>query len=663
MENKSIELLAPAGDMDALKAAIANGAGAIYLGLDAFNARIRAKNFTRENLGEAITLAHAHGVKVFVTLNTEIYDREISALLDTVSFLWMSGVDALIVADFGITSLLRERFPDFEIHASTQSSAHNLDGVELLNSTLGFSRVVVARELDKENIEYITKNAPCEIEVFIHGAHCMSVSGQCLMSYAMGGRSGNRGECAQPCRLPYKICGKSGYHLSLKDMSLSSHITELLESGVASLKVEGRMKGASYVGGTIGILSALLREKRNATGKERQRLEALFSRQGFSDGYFTGRIDKSMLGIRTEENKASTEQVSEKEAAPLQKVPVDLFAEFIIGQRAKLTIVRKDKSATVYGDIVEEAINAPISREDIAKSLSKLGQTPYTASEIHIEKSESVMVRVSSLNALRRSAVLALDAAMRKEIKTEYKQRSRGFSLPRRKTAVFFNPYAIPKNSGYFDVIFVPLWEYKRDTVANGIYMPPVIFDSEWEQVESALNEAYKNGVRYALVSNIGQVSRLKKMGFDITADFRFNVFNAPCVDYLMGLGFNGVILSPELTLPQINDLKGASVIVYGKIPVMTTHKCVLKDTVGCDRCRGYLEDRQGAKFFTLGLKDGHRNIIFNSVPVYMADRSEQISSNNPHFIFTDESEAEAYTVIEAYKRGSAPDFNVKRIK
>ena len=231
MENKKIpQILAPCGDMDALKSAVSNGADAIYLGLDLFNARIRAKNFTFENIEEAIRIAHANGVKVYVTLNIAIYDREIKEALEYVDKLYLSGADALIVSDLGIASLIRKYYLDFEIHASTQCTAHNLDGVNFLYEKMGASQVVLARELPKKEIEYVTNNTQAKTEIFVHGAHCMSVSGQCLMSYAMGGRSGNRGECAQPCRLPYKICGKNSYPLSLKDMSLNSHITEIILS-------------------------------------------------------------------------------------------------------------------------------------------------------------------------------------------------------------------------------------------------------------------------------------------------------------------------------------------------------------------------------------------------------------------------------------------------
>lgn len=660
-KEKLPELLAPCGDKDALISAIAGGADAVYLGLDIFNARIRAKNFTLDSLEEAVSLAHAHNVKVYVTLNTELYDRELSQMLDYVDKMWTSGVDALIVADFGAASLIRKFYPDFEIHGSTQCTAHNLDGVSFLYEKLGFLRVVLARELSKENISYISKNANAETEIFVHGAHCMSVSGGCLMSYAMGGRSGNRGECAQPCRLPYTIGSNNGYHLSLKDMSLSSHIEEIIESGTSSLKIEGRMKSADYVFGTVSIWRRMLNERRSATSKEKSRLEALFSRQGFTDGYFTSNITSKMLGVRSEQNKSETKSL-DSNVIELKKPKLSVFGRFILGEKANVTVKIGDREATAYGDIVESAINAPTSYEDIKKNLSKFGSTPYVADKIEIEKSDNIMVRVSTINGLRRSAYEMATGSVRESREHFYKSEKKDYKLPKIKTALFLRAEQIPENKDYFDIIYLPLEKYKSGAGANGVMLPPVVFDNEWEEIDLLLDKAKSDGIKYALVSNIGQIERVKSKGFKLMADFRFNVFNAPCVQLLMESDIENVILSPELTLPQANDLKGVSLIAYGKIPVMTTHKCVLRDTVGCEKCRGYLKDRQNAKFYVEGAY-GHRNIMYNSVPIYMADKLSQIKDHSLHFIFSDESREECYKIVESYKRGLEPSFPHKRIK
>ena len=658
MRNKKVELLAPAGDYDALVGAIYAGCDAVYFGTDIFNARIRAKNFTLEDAKAAIGLAHAHGVKVYITLNTCLYEKELGTMLEYVCKLHNMGADAFIVADYGVASLIRKHYPEIELHASTQCTAHNLDGVELLYKELGFKRVVVARELDKKNIEYISKNTDAEIEMFVHGAHCMSVSGQCLMSYALGGRSGNRGECAQPCRLPYKICGKNGYHLSLKDMSLSSHIPEIFSLGVDSLKIEGRMKGDDYVSGVVSIWRKLVDEKRNATKSEISTLGGLFSRQGFTDGYFSGNINASMLGVRTEEDKRASGKINQEKTS-LEKPRVDMIAQLYENERAALTIIHGEKTVTCYGDIIEKAINAPSSEADIKKSLSKLGSTPFSLGEITINKSDNIMVRVSTLNNLRREVIEKLLATNTPVIMSEYASPS--IVTPQKiTTALFTSEEQMPSNSDYFDVCFVPVAKYKGK--ANGIQLPPVVFDSEWDDIDGCLKAAKENGAKWALVSNIGQIERVKKHGFLIILDYRFNVFNKPCVEFLMKFGVKNVILSPELSLAQARGFNCYSLVAYGKLPLMTTHKCVIKDTVGCDKCEGYMTDRQGAKFYVLGTY-GHRNIIYNSVPIYMADKSNEISAFSCHFIFSDETKDMCHDVIEAYKSKKAPKGDFRRIK
>lgn len=652
------ELLAPAKDMQALKSAIASGADAVYFGTDLFNARMRANNFNLDEAREAIRLCHAHRVKAFVTLNIAILAREIPQMLEYVGALYESGVDALIVSDIGAMRLIREHFPSLELHASTQASAHNIAGVKALEA-LGCKRVVVARELDKNNIKKICEATDAEIEMFVHGAHCMSVSGQCLMSYAMGGRSGNRGECAQPCRLPYKMGNKVAYPLSLKDMSLCTHINEIIDIGASSLKIEGRMKSADYVGGTVKIWRELLDNRSDADRISVSKLEALFSRQGFTDGYFTSRIDEKMLGVRSEQDKEASRESATAEAV-LDKPCVDMQASFVLGKRASLKVSLGDMSAVAYGDIVESAINAPMSEADIIKSLSKLGSTPLSLGKISIEKSDNIMVRVSALNALRREAIDKLLGTREPKI-ADYVAKKRVFNECGKKSALFSRVEQIPQNADYFDVIFVYANRYKSGLGVNGICLPPVVLDSEWEQLIPVLKMARADGVKYALVSNIGQIELVNELGFEGIADFRFNIFNSEGAMYLREQGFANMILSPELTLPQARDIGGA-LIAYGKFPVMTTHKCVIKNSAGCDKCATYLGDRTGAKMYCEGVF-GHRNIIYNSVPIYMADKLSTIRDFSLHFIFSDEARDECYNVIEAYKKGAQTNDKIRRIR
>lgn len=343
-KKSSVELLAPCGSPDTLDAAIKGGADAIYLGGRILNARMNAKNFTDDDLIKALDKCHINGVKLYVTLNTLVYDKEFNEAVRYTAKLHSSGVDAFIVADVGLAVILKNYIPDIELHASTQMSGHNTNAAFKLNE-LGFTRMVCARELNIADIKQLVNQSPIEIEMFVHGAHCVSVSGQCLLSSFIGGRSGNRGDCAQPCRMKYN----NGYPLSLKDMCLAGHITEILESGVKSLKIEGRMKSPDYVYTVTSTYRKLIDENRNADSNEINKLSKIFSRSGFTDGYFTGRINSSMLGIRTESNKNDTRNIKieynqiNRQSAPIIIEPREInlpetkIKPYTVNGKAKIT--------------------------------------------------------------------------------------------------------------------------------------------------------------------------------------------------------------------------------------------------------------------------------------------------------------------------------------
>ncbi|MBR5295473.1 MAG: U32 family peptidase, partial [Clostridia bacterium] len=334
---KTPELLCPVGGYDTLKAAIFGGADAVYFGTKDFNARMNAKNFTRDEVFSALNLCHENGVRAYVTMNTLLSDRNLPLALETVSFLYEAGCDGLILADVGLSSLIKKHFPKMELHASTQMSGHSLGAAEFLHKN-GFSRMVLAREMDQDNIRYLCEKSPIETELFVHGAICASASGQCLMSSMIGDRSGNRGECAQPCRLPYN----GTYPLSFKDLCLANHIDKLLTFGISSLKIEGRMKSPEYVYTVASTWRRLLDEKRNATKKELDALAGVFSRSGFTDGYFTKDLSPDMLGTRTDKDKLATRQQkitfkpskreSEKIVISREKIPVP---EVVLPQKTK----------------------------------------------------------------------------------------------------------------------------------------------------------------------------------------------------------------------------------------------------------------------------------------------------------------------------------------
>ena len=634
------------------------------------NARMFAGNFAPEALREAVRLAHIHGVKVYLTLNTLVTDRELSAYLDAALDASRAGVDALIVADLGGAALIHRTIPDMELHSSTQMSGHNsLMGAEL--KKLGFSRMVVAREISERDLRQLMEQSPIETELFVHGALCVSHSGQCLFSSVVGGRSGNRGECAQPCRLPYACTGqKRGeqYPLSLKDLSLASRVPTLIELGVASLKIEGRMKSPEYVYDTARIWRRLLDEKRAATPQEIQHMADTFSRNGFTDGYFTDRINGSMLGIRRERDKEQSRQ-TERFSGLQRKVPLSLTCKLVANTPATLSLSVRGKTVTVCGDIPEAALTAPMNEESVLRSLCRFGATPYEVKDAKAEVGAGLMMPVSKLNALRRQAVEALNVAFASPARLERKTeavRPCGIRA-KRNTARFYRAAQITKSArAYFDRCFLPLHHY--EPIADGVILPPVIFDCKHAEIRAELNRARSVGARYAMIGNLAQLSMVREAELIPVGDFRLNVTNAESVARWESLGLEEILLSPELTLPQMRDVGGnTAAIVYGRLPLMTLEKCVIRELADCDACaRGAVKliDRKGIAFPVLREWE-HRNVVYNSLPTSMSDRQEQLSRfsiSNRHFLFSTESPDEVDRVILAYRSNSPLDGLVRRM-
>ncbi len=680
MDKKRPELLSPAGSFDALRAAIDGGADAIYMGSASFNARINAENFDPSSMSDAVKLAHAYGVKLYQTVNTMILDRERDEFLRMAEDSARLGIDAFIVSDLGAASLLHDHLPEMPLHASTQMSIHNSDGARLLEE-YGFTRVVPARELSHEDVCFMAKNTSLEIEMFIHGALCVSHSGQCLFSSLVGGRSGNRGLCAQPCRLPYaceadKVGNK--YPLSLKDLSLAEHIEEIIESGVASLKIEGRMKSPEYVKGVTAVWRELLDDGRSASRADMQRLAEFFSRGGFTDAYYKRAIGHGMLGVRSDEDKQASRTV-ERFNKISRKVPISMSAEIKEGMSAKLTLSLGENTVSVEGAVAEKAINAPLSRENVEKCLKKLGDTPFFAIKTEIMLGENVMMPISALNALRRDGADKLLNCIT-DVKTPRLGKDLHEScvgLPKvRNIGRFYSPNAISDTAnGFFDAILLPLDKYcKCPDKANGFWMPEVTFDHEIKQVCKMLAMAAEHDPELVIISNLGQIETVKGLipKARLIADFRFNIGNKETALFFEKLGFDSYVASPELTLPQLRDLDGAkSAIVYGRVPLMLLEKCVIKELYGdkraCSICvegSAEMKDRRGFIFPIMRTHE-HRNIVFNSMPTYMADRQDtlkQAGITDRHFIFTTEDAKDVDQIIDAYQKQKAPVGDVRRI-
>lgn len=649
------ELLSPAGSEDALLAAVAGGADAVYLGVSegASNARTLAENFTREQLSRLIPLAHAHGVRIYVTLNTLTYGRELSELTELAAYLFDIGADGVIVADLGLAACIRARVPQLPLHASTQAFAHSTRSADAL-AALGFSRVVLARELSQGDIRSVTEHARPETEVFLHGALCVSHSGQCLFSSLVGGRSGNRGACAQPCRLPYS----GGYPLSLKDYALARHIPALIDSGVASLKIEGRMKSPAYVYGVTKIYRRLLDERRAATDAEMEALARIFSRDGLTDGYFKKSLSH-MGGVRRAEDKAASREVT-AEIPPLS--PVELTGRAVIRRGAPISLTLaftarngKHYTAKAEGPLPLCAQTAALTLGNANERLAKLGGTGFVFSLLDIDLDDGLFLPVSVLNALRRDGVAALITALAEGEKASVLP-SNGEPEPPlatlAHTALVYRRdtfAALDRHS--FDAVFLsyPAAESltEEDPLPDGVAIPPVLFDSEEAPVRARLKQFAARGVRYALVSSLGAISLAKECGLIPYGDFRLNIANGESAAVLRAMGLCGFIAAAECT-PRIADAIGGALITYGRIPLMITERCFVKEHFGCDACtHAALTDRRGVTFPVLR-EHAHRCLVLNSLPTYLGDVREGKSAAT-HMIFTTESPKDADAVLRAF--------------
>ena len=684
------ELLSPAGSREALRAAVSAGCDAVYLGMKEFSARAFAKNFENDDIQKEIEYCHLFGVKVYVAINNQIYEKELPSAVGQILSLHDKGADGFIVSNTGLARYISKRYPDIVLHASTQATGVNFDSSEFLKE-IGFSRMVVPREISLNDLKILAEKSEIELEMFIHGALCVSFSGQCLLSSIIGGRSGNRGECAQPCRMEYEN-GK--YPLSLKDLNLAAHMTELLDLGISSFKIEGRMKSPAYVYTVTKIYRKLIDERRNATKEELDELNTVFSRSGSTDGYLKGKIDRSMTGIRKKEDKSKTEQFEKSLVIEEKKIPVTIECELQKNKNAHIKGTAKINGEIVtkeyYGDICEESKTYPLTKEIVEKQISKLGNTNFIlSSETSVFSVEDgINMPISSLNALRRGIVEELEKVVHKEyvpVTDILKIIHVLFEHKNMKIAIFVNADNITEKSyEYFDRIYVKVYDFKKIANSNnidkiGIIYPPYYFDTEKKYFEKLISDAKNLGCKYSIVSNASQINNAKENGFDIILSYRFNIYNTLDVQTYSEFGIKNYICSNELNLEQMKTLSCAGekyALVYGRIPLMTLHKCAVKEIRNisdseCSLCGDgqffNLKDSTKAvfKIYGCGSKYKHRNILFNSVPVWMADKYSLIEKAklDSLFVFSDESKNEVDSVIEGYKTGKELKNGFRRIK
>lgn len=667
----SIELLLPAGSYENFTVAVNNGADAVYIGGSRFSARANAVNFSDEEIVSAVKYAHTRGVKVYVAINTLIEDDKLSEALEFAHFCYVNGVDALIVQDMGFLSLLKKYIPDMKLNASTQMTLHNLKGVKAAEEA-GFSRVVLSRELSREEIGNICAGAKAEIEVFAHGALCMSYSGQCLMSSFIGGRSGNRGACAQPCRLPYSLADCQGnvvcrdkYLLSLKDLCMLDRIGDLEKLGVNSLKVEGRMKNSAYV-----AMTAHLYSKYKNGGQvdlcDIEDLQSVFSRSGFTRGYHENTTGRQMLNLDKNNDdvyknisanaKARAEALCRNEG---RKIPVSASFEAALGEKATLCVWDAEGNfVSITGNCtVEKAVNVPLTEERITAQLSKTGSTPFELDGLTVNIGEGISLPVKELNEMRRDAFSKLE--------DERTRRNADAKPPKYTLNIVGGTNKTVFTAGAMTYEQIKTLE---KTDAERIYIPADVYDKHKDEFSS--DRFY---VKIPAIERFGNIAsgydRICTSNFSQVYDsvphkhggVRMNVFNSESVKFLKENGFESVCLSPELNMHQIINISKdipTEAIVYGYVPVMTVQNCVIKSAYGkcaCDNGVHRLVDRKGAHFNVVADKTNCTNVIYNSTPVYMGDKMHDIYSSGiacALLDFTFESSEEIEEIFTLYKQG-----------
>ena len=672
-----LELLSPAGSPEAVVAAVQSGADAIYLGLGGFNARRGAKNFTDEEFEKTVAYCRERGCKVYVTLNTLVSDRELDEAARLAEFVCRTGADAVLVQDLGLARVLRQVCPELTLHASTQMSVHNLAGVHAA-AQLGMKRVVLARELSLEQIRFICERSPIEIEVFVHGALCFCHSGQCYMSALIGRRSGNRGMCAQPCRMEYSMGRRmDGYPLSLKDNCLVYHLRELEEAGVRCVKIEGRMKRPEYTAIVTEVYSNAIHDGLEPTEKEMERMLAAFSRSGFTDGYLTGK-KKDMHGVRSEPDKEVNRLFAETRrgyaSGERRRVPVDFYAAIAGGEAARVLAVDDEgHKAAVSGPKPERAEHGGLTEKGVSDQLYKTGGTPYLCRSVHSRIEPGLFLPASAMNDLRRRALEELT-----RLRTAPVEKRFG-SFPLRpvnagtggKPAVNIQVLSAAQLTPQLaelgpENVYIPLQlltehpecaaPFAEKGIAVAAVLPRVITDDEAAGVCSMLEKLRAAGIDTVLAGNLGHVALARQCGMRVRGDSGLNVFNSFTLDELRRAGLVSATASFELRLSQVRDMAKSidtELIVYGRLPCMVTDQCIISQAAGSCACESpaSLSDRMGA-VFPVVKEFGCRNVIYNAHKLYLADKKADIAACSlwaERLMFTTESPRECVEVTKSY--------------
>ncbi len=652
------EILAPVGGQEQLMAAVRCGADAVYLGGKNFNARRNASNFDGGGLADAARYCHERGVKLYVTMNTLLMDGEYPALEAAAEEIAVAGADGVILQDMAAAQLFAGRYPHIKRVASTQTAVHNLEGARFLQDC-GFDSFVLARELTLEEMAAICAGVDMEAEAFVHGAHCMSVSGMCYLSAMLGGRSGNRGLCAQPCRLDWR-CGESRYALSMKDMSLVSRIRELEQAGVATLKIEGRMKRPEYVAAAVSACRA----SRDGMDYDNQTLQAVFSRSGFTDGYLAGKRDREMFGYRTREDVTGAEGVLKKLAGLYHKenplIPLDMSFSLTSGE-TRLTVTDKTHTVSVSGPVPERAVNRALDEESAASNLTKTGGTQYYVNKFKASVEPGYMLPASALNAMRREVIASLDKARGDVSPWEQEDYDPIPVVPYKKSgsalwARFYRTEQIVGEEA-LERIILPTDQIDPDVLEK--YgdklvgqLPAVLFPGDEPSLEKRLLALKSQGLQSLWTDNIYGIRMGLRLGFAVYGGFGLNVMNTQALDFYELEGLSAVTVSFELGMDKIKALGGTlfrGIVAYGYLPLMRFRNCPVRASVGCRDCggEGFLTDRKGIEF-AVECGGKRYSTLLNSVPLHIAEREDPADFRLLYF--TRETRNECQEILRDFK-------------
>lgn len=662
------EILAPAGSMESLTAAVNCGADAVYIGGKNFSARQNAANFDAEELKKAADFCHLHDVKLYITVNTIILDNQAEEFAELIKISAKAGADAFIVQDLGAAKIIKSVVPDANIHGSTQMSVHTVNGALFLKEK-GFKRVVLSRELSEKQIAEIC-GLGIETEVFVHGALCMSVSGQCYLSSLIGQRSANRGLCAQPCRLPYSACNnRDATALSLKDLSLLKHLIKMKSLGVTSFKIEGRMKRPEYVASAV---MACIRSLDGET-PDMSLLKAIFSRNGFTDSYYTGTLE-NMFGCREKEDVIAAAKIlpsiRKEYSREIKTCTVHFYISVISDMPVSLTAKCQGEQATVFGEVPQKALKRPVDADYIQRQLSKLGGTIYDFGGLIAKIDGGLMLSAKSINALRREVIEKLNQKKIKKNSPKYSFKPLDISFNNNRETLSQIRMRISDISQLdavktADSIIMPAEEFLKcdNAPSSKIIVEPPRFIYDEEKVCAVLKKCREKGSEHLMCNNISYIKTGRELGFKLHGDFGLNISNSYSLDFFKNQGLEDTLISFEMKLGQINSLKKnitTGIIAYGYLPAMLLKNCPIKNEIGCKKCSKSLSDRTGRSNKIVCY--GNYTELLNSQPLYLADRKDEIK--NVSFItlyFTNETPKQIASIINEYKTSGKKHENITR--